>query len=207
MEMGAKFRWAARAEKLEGWARSADAKADAIDAAMPPHARDPAFMTQPGNIPQRLRDKLTARERRAWEFRERAKDHRAKAAELRRMAARNKGDAERARQTIRDAVSAAIEPWMYVDSIYGVRKVLKVNAKTLRLEGALGPLTIDKSLCKVVPERCGTCRSWRRPLPPETEGGCWSGDRLDGDFSKGPASYTLPTSACEAWLPPTRQAA
>jgi len=117
------------------------------------------------------------------------------------MATRNKGDAEAARATRREKITAAIEPGAFVESIYGVRRVLKVNAKTLRLQGDGSNVTIDKALCTVVPECCGTCESWQAPTAPETEGGCWSPDRLDGDLTKGPAGYTLATSGCEAWMP------
>jgi hypothetical protein len=90
---------------------------------------------------------------------------------------------------------------MYVASVYGVREVIKVNSKTLRLRGALGHVTIDKALCKIIPKRCGTCASWRRPAPPETAGECWSPDRLDGDMSRGPAGHHHADRVCEAWFP------
>lgn len=43
---------------------------------------------------------------------------------------------------------------------------------------------------------CATCGSWQR-----TKGGvgeCWSGDRLDDDFSKGSAGTTYAYDVCEA---------
>jgi hypothetical protein len=190
-----KLAWTARADCLEAWAAAAEAKADALVAN---HNHDWAFVSQPGHLPARARQ--IAQTDRAMELRRKAAGHREKAATLRQMAARNKGDAEAARTVHRAALSGVIEPMMYVESIYGVRRVLKVNAKSLRIEGALGPITIDKALCKVVPERCGTCGSWRAE-PGATEGECWSGDRLDGDMTKGPASYPGAANVCEAWWP------
>lgn len=194
-----KAAWAAKADRLEAWAATAEAKAEAIFANRPAYARDPAFLTQPARSSRgvaRARAALNDREVRAWNLQAKAAAHRAKAAELRRMASANAGDAAAKAQAHRDAVSRLVEPEMYVDCIYGIRRVLKVNTKSLRLEGALGPITIDKSLCKVVVECCGTCADWRR----ET-GECWSGDRLDGDLTKGPAGYPSAERVCEAWRP------
>lgn len=203
-KLTAKERWLARAERYEDWASKADAKASAIDASMPSYARDPAFMTQPArsnHAVSRERQRLAGRERRAHELREKAAAYRSKATSLRSMSSRNAGDAERAREVVREAITEAVHEGSYVDCVYGVRRVLKVNAKTLRLQGALGPLTIDKALCSVIPQRCGTCGAWRKPTPPETAGECWSADRLDGDTSKGPAGYHFATRTCEAWFP------
>lgn len=191
--------WTAKADRLDAWAATAEAKAEAIFASRPAYARDPAFMTQPARSSRgvaRARAALNDREVRAWNLQAKACKHRAKAAELRRMAETNAGDAEARKTAHRDAVSRLIEPGMFVDCIYGVRRVEKVNAKSLRLEGGLGPITIDKALCKVIPERCGTCADWRRE-----SGECWSGDRLDGDLTKGPAGVTAPAQQCEAWRP------
>lgn len=48
--------------------------------------------------------------------------------------------------------------------------------------------------------RCDTCADWRDP-DPDGVGECWSGDRLDGDMSKGPAGYSYGRQVCEAWRP------
>lgn len=190
-----KERWAAKADRLEGWADKADAAAKAILDNQPSYARDPAFLTQPARSSRgvaRARARLNDREARAWELQAKAKAHREKAAELRRMATTNAGDAEARRAVYRAAMDGVIEVGMYVDCIYGVRMVEKVNAKSLRLAGALGPITIDKALCRVIPQRCGTCADWKG-------GECWSGDRLDGDLTKGSAGVTLTSETCEAW--------
>jgi hypothetical protein len=145
-----KARWAERAALYEERAAKAEARAAALEQ-MPAHARDPAFLTQPARSNHgvaRERARLMNRERRAWELREAAKIYRDRAASLLALAGRNRGDAEAAKAAQREAL--AVSPGDLVDSIYGVRRVLKVNAKSLRLEGALGPVTIDKALCRVV---------------------------------------------------------
>jgi len=191
----AKARWAARADRLIVWADAAEKKADALEAN---HNHDWAFVSQPGHLPARARQ--IAQTDRAMELRRKAADFRSKAATLRQMASRNAGDAEAARSTKRDALST-VAPGDYVESVYGFRRVLKVNAKTFRLEGALEPITIDKALCKLVAGHCGNCGSWKPPEPPHKDGECWSGDRLDGDLRKGPAGYALAHERCEAWIP------
>lgn len=50
-------------------------------------------------------------------------------------------------------------------------------------------------------ECCRTCASWKPPELPHEDGECWSGDRLDGDMTKGPAGYSFPWRVCEAWMP------
>jgi len=49
-------------------------------------------------------------------------------------------------------------------------------------------------------ERCDKCADWRSP-DADGVGECWSGDRLDGDMSKGPAGYSYGWQMCEAFNP------
>ncbi|GEM_PF-2818427 len=147
-----KQRWAARADKLMAWADKAEAQAAAIVAAFPAHARDIAFLTQPGRSSSKVacdRRRLNDRDQRANALRTKAASFRDRAASLRRLSETNAGDAAKQREAKR-SVLAVIQPGVLVSSVYGVRRVLKVNTKSLRLEGALGPITIDKSLCRLV---------------------------------------------------------
>ena len=48
------------------------------------------------------------------------------------------------------AITSIIAVGDMVESVYGVRRVVKINTKSLRIEGALGAITIDKSLCRKV---------------------------------------------------------
>ena len=150
---GQKQAWADRADRLDAWALAAEQQAAAIYASQPQYARDPAFLTQParsGRGVARERVRLREREKRAWELEVKAKAHRAKATELRRMAGTNAGDAAAARNAHREALTSIIAVGDMVESVYGVRRVVKINTKSLRIEGALGAITIDKSLCRKV---------------------------------------------------------
>jgi len=142
-----KQRWLERAARYEAWADTAEAKAKAIQAAQPAHARDPAFVTQPARSSHavaRERTRLADRDRRAWELEEKAKDYRDKAKNLRAMASRNKGDAEREREAARQALN--LSPGDMVSTLFGVRRVVKVNAKSIRVEGVSS--AIEKHLVR-----------------------------------------------------------
>lgn len=133
-------RWAAKAERRTEWAEAAEAKAAALVAN---HNTDWAFISQPGHIPARARQ--IAQADRAMELRAKAAEHRAKAANLDRMANTRKGDAEAARQAERDAKT--LKAGDSARSIhYGACVVVKVNAKTYRIRLASGfETTQDKA--------------------------------------------------------------
>lgn len=137
-----KERWAARAEKRLAWAESAERQAAALERGREAYNGDIAFWTQPGRIPERSR--LHERDRRAAELRQKAKAHRDKAKELQRLATRNLGDAERAKQAIRDASSFQVGDRV-ISTFFGPVEVVKVNAKTYRIRLAHGgTITQDK---------------------------------------------------------------
>lgn len=137
-----KTRWAARADRYEARAQHFRAEAAKL-IERTGHERDIAFLTQPGHIA--ARDRMNARVHRGYEMMRAAERIEAKVANLRAMASRNKGDAEAARQAKREATVIAVGD--IVDSIYGRRAVVKVNAKTVRLEGVSA--AIDKALVKI----------------------------------------------------------
>lgn len=144
--MTQKERWAAKADRYEAWADSADAEAARLYSLGASSMRgDIAFLTQPGRIPERTR--MYERDLRAFELSKKAAGHREKAKSLRQMAARNKGDAARKF----DAIAAMpVEVGQMVDTIfYGLRRVTKVNAKSVRVEG-LG-FSIQRGLINVQP--------------------------------------------------------
>jgi hypothetical protein len=136
-----KDQWAAKSERRAAWAQAAETKAAAIFSAQP--NRDWAFMSQPGHIPARARD--IAQTDRAVALLAKAAEHSAKAEQLARMASTTKGDAERARQIVRDGKT--FEAGQAVVSVhYGAATVLKVNAKSVRIRLASGfETTQDKS--------------------------------------------------------------
>jgi hypothetical protein len=146
-----KQRWADRADRYEAWASSAEEKAAALRDSRTDGETDHAFLTQPASAKSalgRARARLNNRDRAAWEMEKKAASYRDKASNLRAMASRNAGDAESSREVKRAALDAIISVGDIVNSIYGPRRVLKVNAKTYRIEGAFGPIAIDKALCR-----------------------------------------------------------
>lgn len=134
-----KGRWAARAEKRGAWADAAEAKGSALTAN---HSTDWAFVSQPGHMPARARQ--IAQSDRAMRLQAKAAEHREKAAQLARMAATNKGDAERARQERRDAAGFQVGD-RAVSIFFGPCEVVGVNTKTVRIRHANGETTQDKS--------------------------------------------------------------
>ena len=138
-----KTRWAAKVDRCTSWADAAEAKADALEAN---HNRDWAFVSQPGHIPARARQ--IAQTDRAMDLRGKAKAHREKAASLARLASTNKGDAEAARQAVRDR-SASVQAGDVVRTIlYGPREVVRVNKKTFSVRDSFGgTMTVDKAHC------------------------------------------------------------
>jgi D-serine deaminase-like pyridoxal phosphate-dependent protein len=137
--------WAAKSDRRMAWASAAEARAADLLAS---RNTDHAFMTQPGHIPARAAE--IARSDRAFALMQKAADHRAKAVNLASLANRNKGDAETARQAVRDARS--YEAGDAVVSVhYGAATVVKVNAKSVRIRTASGFVTTqDKSFVKAV---------------------------------------------------------
>jgi hypothetical protein len=144
-----KSRWAAAARGYRGRADKARAQAEAIVAGHEKYRGDVAFWTQPGRIIER--DRMHARSLKAYELGQKAKRLDEKAANLERLATTNAGDAAARHQAERDAVTATVRVGDLVDSVYGVREVVKVNRVTLGLSSPFGGLTIDKSLCRKVP--------------------------------------------------------
>lgn len=138
-----KDRWNDKAARYEALAAGLLAKAEALQARQG-FESDRAFLTQPGRLP--ARDRMHARLDRAAEMAKRSSAYAEKAANLRSMAARNKGDAERARDLARSSLDLTIGA--ITDSIWGRRKVSKINAKTVRLEGVSCP--VDKAHLRVV---------------------------------------------------------
>jgi hypothetical protein len=125
--MTQKEKWAARAEKRRQQAERAEAEAKRLyDENRRPS--DTAFWTQPGL--GRQRDKARARIERSFEATRRAERLRERASNLDRMATRNKGDAERQRQSQREAWSGKVGDRIR-SRLYGPGVVTRVNRKTV----------------------------------------------------------------------------
>jgi len=142
MTSAQKQRWAAQADRYEALAAKMAAEADRLNE-LRAHETDIAFLTQPGRVSGR--DQMRRRLDRAFELAKKAASYSDRAKNLRAMASRNAGDAERAREDLRARPIAVGD---LTDSIWGLRRVTKVNKKTVRLEGASCP--VDRAHLRVV---------------------------------------------------------
>lgn len=138
-----KRRWLAKAEACAAKAQQLRVKAEKMEAPRGYEA-DRAFCTQPGRIASR--DQMRDRLYKAYEIRKEADALDSKAAELKRIAFTNAGDAARKRQEERDAKTFMVGD--LVKTEYGVNRVAKVNTKTLRLEGITE--TVDKAYARLI---------------------------------------------------------
>ena len=144
-----KERWARRSDVYRRAAARNRERAAALEAAAAPFARDYAFNTQPGNFPARRR--VSSQLDRASQLRRKAKEQELRADELTRLATTNKGDAERARQAQRDAVS--VEKGSRISTLmYGPGRVVRVNKKTISYysDQTGSVINVDKSWVKVI---------------------------------------------------------
>lgn len=140
-----KTKWANRAATYEARADKLQAEAERLNERKS-WETDIAFLTQPGRIPQR--DAMHRRLERAADLAKQAKALSDKARNLRSMSQRTAGDAEKAREAIRTACDVAVGDM--VSSLYGVRRVIKVNRNTVLTEGSFGPIKICKTLIRKV---------------------------------------------------------
>jgi hypothetical protein len=141
-----KERWAKRAELRRQQAAKAEARARAL---YDKHRRqgDTAFWTQPGLHSQR--EKARAGLARSFAETEKAKRLLENARQLDKLAATNKGDTERRRQTQRDALSVNKGDQIYT-AMYGTGRVVKINKKTITYysESRGTTFNVDKSWVK-----------------------------------------------------------
>lgn len=140
----------ARVAELRRRAESKEAEASRIRGTV---NNDYAFWTQPayGNAAGRAFARQRERERnrviKAGEVAAEAKALRDKADAMKKRGAIMAGDAEVERQEKISATEVAVGE--VVDTtFYGLRKVLKVNAKTVLVEGSFGPLKVEKNYIK-----------------------------------------------------------
>jgi len=144
-----KQRWAARSAKLSEAAAKNEAKAKRMFEAANT-AGNTAFNTQSGRIPGRAR--MNAQTERSFQLQEKAAQQRSRAANLERMATTNKGDAAKARTQKAEAIKASHKGLKKGDTIegtlYGVREVVKVNAKSVTVKGGIKNFTIPWEFIK-----------------------------------------------------------
>ncbi len=134
-----------RADELERKATKLRAQAERVERERDRYAGDVAFWSQPGRIPGR--DRLMRKIDQAAEQVAEAEKLERRARALRRRPA-VAGDAEARREARREAVRAWVRAGMdVIAQPYGVRRVIRVNRKTVTVQGhAGGPLRVDLSL-------------------------------------------------------------
>ena len=115
---------------------------------------DNAFWTQPayGNAGGRAFARHRDRERnkliKAGQLAAEAQELRHHADAMAKRGARMAGDADAERAA--KVTASDFRVGQTVRSLYGERKIVKVNAKTLLLEGAFGPIRVEKHLAEPV---------------------------------------------------------
>lgn len=136
----------ARVAELRAKASAKEAEAERFNGAV---NSDPAFWTQPacsnaaGRSFARNRDRERARLMKAAEIASEARDLREKADAMEKRGAVMAGDAAAEREIKVAAVEVIVG--QIVNTIhFGPRKVLKVNRKSVLVEGGFGPLKVEK---------------------------------------------------------------
>lgn len=137
-----------KASKYEEWATKRQDKAGQVLASHERFTSDIAFNTQPGHIPFRAR--LIAQDNKARESLNIARQFEEKAESLR-NGVRVKGDAEKERQTKRDAIKPLLKKGMTIfTTMYGIGAVEKINQKTVLINTGRFKITVDISWVKIV---------------------------------------------------------
>lgn len=141
----------ARAARMRTKAEALAAQADKLSASQ---NRDPAFLTQPvqnnaaGRAFARQRDAARRKFDREMELRTEAYRLADEAARLKATPVRVKGDA--AAEKERYAASLDIRVGDMVRTVYGDRRVAKVNAKSIVIDGFTGQIRVEKHLVSLV---------------------------------------------------------
>lgn len=142
-----------KADRYDEWAAKREAKAGAVLKRNEVFTGDHAFNTQPGHIP--LRARVIAQNDRACESLNKAAEMRSKASSLRKV--RVKGDAERARQKVRDLIRPLLKKGMRVETgIYGPGEIVRINKKTAKVgktgQSGTYEVNVDLSWLRILEE-------------------------------------------------------
>lgn len=137
----------ARVAELRALADRKEAEANRIHGSV---NKDGAFWTQPayGNAAGRAfaaqRDRARSKLEKAAAIYNEAKELRSQADSMEARGVRMAGDAAAEREEA--IASADFVVGQSVSTLYGVRKVVKVNAKSILIEGAFKPISVPKHL-------------------------------------------------------------
>lgn len=141
----------ARVAELRARAAAKEVESNALHGTV---NKDGAFWTQPaygnagGRAFSRQRDRARSRLEKAAGIYNEAKELRSRAEAMEARGVRMAGDAAAEREEAIAASEFAVG--QSVKTLYGVRKVVKVNAKTILVEGSFGPLKVEKHLAEAV---------------------------------------------------------
>lgn len=143
----------AKVSALRARAAAKEAESDRLHGIVDANT-DSAFWTQPayGNAAGRSFARERDRERekllRAGKLYGEAKALRERADAMEAKGARMAGDAAAERETA--IASSSFTVGQMAKTLYGVRKIVKVNAKTILVEGSFGPLRVEKHLAEAL---------------------------------------------------------
>lgn len=137
----------AKVADLRARADAKEAESNALHGAV---NKDGAFWTQPaygnagGRAFSRQRDRARSKLEKAATIYNEAKELRAQADAMEARGARMAGDAATEREEA--IASADFSVGQMVSTLYGIRKVVKVNTKSILIEGAFKPISVPKHL-------------------------------------------------------------
>lgn len=127
------------------------AQAETIDGSL---CRDPAYLTQPiqpnaaGRRLAKQRDRDRSRMVKVMGLRDEATKLERQVRDLETNGPRVAGAAAARRE--KAIAACSVQVGQMVSSVYGIRKVTKVNVKTVSIEGAFGPIRIAKHLIRPI---------------------------------------------------------
>lgn len=122
-----------KAARIRSWGESKLRQAQELEDSIPEYTHDWAYITQPGHIPGR--DKINRKQEKIYRLREEGKRQIEKAERISKYGARVKGDAERARELVREEQDKTIGKGSRVrDFCFGDGEVVRVNTKTYSIK-------------------------------------------------------------------------
>ena len=122
-----------KAERVRSWGESKLRQAQELEDSIPEYAHDYAFITQPGHIPARAR--INRKQEKIFQLRKEGKAQIERAERIEKYGGRIKGDAERARESLRARQDEKIGKGSRVyDFCFGEGEVTRVNKKTYSIK-------------------------------------------------------------------------
>ena len=139
-----------KAERIRGWGESKLKQAQILEDSIPEYAHDYAFITQPGHIPARAR--FIKKQDKAFQLRKEGQAQIERAERIKKYGGRIKGDAERARETMREEQDKTIGKGSRIhDFCFGDGEVVRVNKKTYSIKfDSGGTYPRDKTYIRLI---------------------------------------------------------